>query len=58
MPPGTASDISGILRLLRERFEKVQIIINASEGKMAEEEYENTVSETMKSLKTKRELFR
>jgi len=58
MPPGTASDISGILRLLRERFEKVQIIINASEGKMAEEEYKNTVIETMKSLKTKRELFR
>jgi len=58
MPPNTASDISGILRHLRERFEKVQIIINASEGKMAEEEYENSIMETMKSLKSKRELFR
>lgn len=58
MPPNTASDISGILRLLRERFEKVQIIINASEGKMDDEEYKNTIIETMKSLKTKRELFR
>jgi len=58
MPPGSAPYISQMLRLLRDKFGKVEITIKTSEGEITEEDYENKIIETLKSIGTMKELLK
>lgn len=58
MPPGSAPHISQMLKLLRNKFNKVEITIKTSEGEITEEDYENKIIETLKSIGTMKELLK
>jgi hypothetical protein len=52
LPPGKASDLFGLLRLLQERFRKLEITLEASDGGINEADIEEKVRETFRQMGT------
>jgi len=52
LPLGKASDLFGLLRLLQERFRKLEITLEASDGAINEADIEEKVRETFRQMKT------
>jgi hypothetical protein len=52
LPFGKASDLFGLLRLLQERFHKLEITLEASDGAINEAEIEDKVRETFRQMGT------
>jgi hypothetical protein len=52
LPLGKASDLFGLLRLLQERFHKLEITLEASDGAINEAEIEDKVRETFRQMGT------
>jgi len=50
VPKGKVSDVLSIVRYLQGKFENIKIIINASNGKISKQEYENKISEALRQL--------
>ncbi len=52
LPLGKASDLFGLLRLLQERFRRLEITLEASDGTITEAEIEDKVRETFRQMGT------
>jgi hypothetical protein len=52
LPLGKASDLFGLLRLLQERFRKLEITLEASDGAINEADIEEKVRETFRQMGT------
>lgn len=50
VPEGKVSDIMGIIRYLRKKFEKIKITVEATEGQISLQEYQNKVEEAIRQL--------
>jgi hypothetical protein len=50
IPKGRVSSIMGLLNYIQSKFDKVQIKINASEGSIKKDEYENKIKEALRQL--------
>ncbi|OQC51696.1 MAG: hypothetical protein BWX56_00855 [Euryarchaeota archaeon ADurb.Bin023] len=53
IPFGKVSDILGMLNFIRQKYNKVEITINATKGEMKEEDYINKVEETLRQIGAK-----
>jgi len=53
IPLGKVSDILGMLNFIRQKYNKVEININATNGEMKEEDYINKVEETLRQIGAK-----
>jgi regulator of replication initiation timing len=50
IPDGKVSDVTQVIRLIKNKFKYVEIEISALKGQMTESEYENTVEESFRQL--------
>ncbi|MCS7202730.1 MAG: DUF499 domain-containing protein [Dictyoglomus sp.] len=50
IPEGKTSGIIGVIRFLREKFNKVEIEIKATQGKITQNEYEKNIKEAFSQL--------
>ena len=52
IPKGKVSQLLGVLNYIQTKFDKVEIRINASEGSIKKEEYENKIKEAFRQIKS------
>lgn len=50
VPKGKVSDIMRIISYLQQKFEKVKVTVEATEGQISQQEYQNTVEEAIRQL--------
>jgi len=50
IPKGKVSDISRIINYLQTQFESISVKINATDGKISKQDYENKVKEALRQL--------
>lgn len=50
LPKGKVSGLLGLLNYIQTKFEKIQIIIEASEGGIDEGEYQDNIKEALKQI--------
>ena len=51
IPRGKLSDVMGVLRLLSERFQRIEFELRAVEGEISENEIEERIKEAFNQMK-------